>query len=291
MRLLTVDYHRMGVGPIRKWLAILWPGRTGARGLLGAALAAAAAGPAQAAWTEKRGSGLVIPSYTYYRAAHDRDARGHGGGRKAYVKNEFRIYSVYGWRDGVTLGMDGAARRVRDHAEGAQGEDLDWSEVATFARFRLHRWPRSVLSVQPLVYVPRKHDGGADLNRDADKPEVEFRVLYGQGFVLFGRGGFAVAEGGYRRRLGGAGDQVRLDGTVGLRVRARVSVLAQSFNIVSTRRPCDDGPPDYDLYKAQLSVVYDIGVRWAVQTGGFIEFAGRNTGLGRAGFLAVWWRF
>jgi hypothetical protein len=282
----------MGDGLIRKWLvAALRPDRGKIRGMLGVMLAAAV-GPAQAAWTEKQGTGLMIPSYTYYRAARDRDAHGHGGDRKAYVKNEFRLYSVYGWTDAVTLGLDGAARRVRDHAEGAQGEDLDWSEVATFTRFRLHRWPRAVLSLQPLVFVPRKHDGGADdLKRDADKPEVELRLLFGRNFVLFGRDGFAEAEGGYRHRLGDAGDQVRLDGAAGLRVRPRVSVLAQSFNIVSTRRPRDDGPPDYDLYKAQLSVVYDITARWAVQAGGFIEFAGRNTGLGRAGFLALWWRF
>ncbi len=283
----------MGGGPIRKWLvAALRPDRARIRGLLSAALAVAGGiGPVQAAWTEKQGTGVVIPSYTYYRAARDRDADGRGADRKAYVKNEFRIYSVYGWTDAVTLGLDGAARRVRNHAEGAQGEDLDWSEVATFARFRLHRWPRAVLSLQPLVFVPRKHDGGADLERDADKPEAELRVLFGRSVILFGRAGFAVAECGYRHRLGDAGDQMRLDGTFGLRVRPRLSVLAQSFNVVSTRRLRDDGPPDYDLYKAQLSVVYDITARWAVQTGGFVEFAGRNTGLGRAGFLALWWRF
>lgn len=284
----------MGDGPIRKWLvAAARPGRAKVRGLvrglLGGALAVGIC-PAQAAWTAKQGTGLVIPSYTYYRAARDRDANGHGAGRKAYVKNEFRLYSVYGWTDAITLGLDGAARRVRDRAEGAQGEDLDWSEVATFTRFRLYRWPRAVLSLQPLVYVPRKHDGGADLRRDADKPELELRALYGRNFTLFGRDGFAEAECGYRHRLGDAGDQVRLDGTFGLHVRPRLSVLAQSFNIVSTRRPRDDGPPDYDLYKVQLSVVYDITARWAVQAGGFAEFAGRNTGLGRAGFLALWWR-
>jgi hypothetical protein len=249
------------------------------------------ANPVQAAWTEKQGTGLVVPSYTYYRATRARDADRHHGSRKAYVKNEFRLYSVYGWTDSITLGLDGAARRVRDHAPGAEGEDLDWSEVATFARLRLHRWPRTVLSIQPLVYVPRKHGGVADLKRDADKPEFEFRALLGRSFVLAGRDGFADLEWGYRHRLGAAGDQIRIDATVGLRVRPRLSVLAQSFNIVSIRQPRENGPPDYNLYKAQVSVVYDIAARWAVQVGGFTEFAGRNTGLGSAGFLALWWRF
>jgi hypothetical protein len=285
----------MASGAIRKWLvAASRPDRAKLLGVVGAALTlagGAVADSASAAWTEKRGTGLVIPSYTYYRAARGRDADGHRVDRKAYVKNEFRVYSVYGLTDTVTLGLDGAARRVRDHAQGAKQEDLDWSEVATFARVRLYRWPRAVMSLQPLVFVPRKRDSGDSLGRDADKPEVELRALFGQSFLLLGHDGFAVAECGYRRRFGDSADQVRLDGTVGVRVMPRVSVLAQSFNIVSTRQPRDDGPLNYDLYKAQLSFVYDVTAGWAVQAGGFVEFAGRNTGLGRAGFLALWWRF
>lgn len=259
--------------------------------VLASAAWGAMAVPACAAWTEPRGTVLAIPSYYYYQASHQRDAAGHAAGRARYVKHEFRLYAVYGWRDALTLGVDGAARRVRDDAPGAVRERLNWSETSFFARIRLWQGARSVLSVQPLVRTPGAQGGRGDLGRDADRPEAELRALFGQAFTLFGRDGFAVAETAYRHRLGDPGDQARFDVAAGLRVRPRVLVLAQSFNIRALRRPRPNGPPDYDLYKAQLSVVHDVAAHWAVQVGGFVEYAGRNTGLGQAGFVALWWRF
>src|SRR3546814_17671645 len=117
----------MGDGLIRKWLvAALRPDRGKIRGLLGVMLAAAV-GPAQAAWTEKQGTGLMIPSYTYYRAARDRDAHGPGGDRKAYVKNEFRPNSVYGWEEDVTRGQDRSEGRRVGQEWVSQGKSRWWA--------------------------------------------------------------------------------------------------------------------------------------------------------------------
>lgn len=248
-------------------------------------------GQADAAWTQRRGTFLVIPSLFHYVADRQLDAAGHASRRPPYIKDELRLYSVYGLTDSLTLGVDGAARRVQDALPGETQEPANWSETSLFVRYRVAAWANSVVSVQPLVYLPRSKGSTGDLGRETDTAQAEFRVLYGTNYHLFQRDGFAITELGFRRRFGPAADQMRFDSTVGVRVWPRVLFLLQSFNTKSLRAPDASGLPNYDLYKAQVSAVRDLTPHVAVQFGAFTEYAGRNTGAGRAGFVALWLRF
>lgn len=251
-----------------------------------------ALGPsASAAWTEARGHGLAISTFSFYLADRQFDLKGRGSRRPPYRQEEARLYLVYGLRDWVTLGVDTAVRRARDRAPSSEDEPINWHDGAFFARVRLRQWERSVLSVQPLVRVPGPNAVRGMLGRETDAPEAELRLLYGRSFTLFGRDGFGVAEAAYRRRFGPATDQARFDVTLGLRPFRRFLVLAQSFNTISTGLSGEPGAPDYDIYKAQVSFVRDLTDRLAVQLGGYVEYAGRNVGAGQAGFLALWFRF
>lgn len=259
--------------------------------LMGFLAAAALGSSGWAAWTEARGHGLAISTFSFYAADRQFDPKGGSSRRPPYRQEEARFYAVYGLRDWLTLGLDTAVRRARDRAPSSRDEPINWHDGAFFGRFRLHQWERSVLSIQPLVRVPGPNAVQGMLGRETDAPEAELRLLYGRSFVLFDRDGFGVAEAAYRRRFGPAMDQARFDLTLGLRPLRRFLVLAQSFNAISTGLSGQPGAPDYDIYKVQLSAVRDLTDRLALQLGGYVEYAGRNVGAGQAGFLAVWFRF
>jgi len=152
-----------------------------------------------------------------------------------------------------------------------------------------------IVSAQALVKFP----GANSFDRE---PFIEAPSRDMEGRLLFGRNGsllphkldlryFTSIEAGFRRRDGNAADQLRADATLGLNLNPDYQMIFQSFNIAAFEGKQVKPATDYDLYKAQISVVRKLPRAMAIQFGGFSEFAGRNTGAGNALFLAVWSQF
>ena len=82
-----------------------------------------------------------------------------------------------------------------------------------------------------------------------------------------------VAE---RLRTAGYPSEFRVDGTLGVKIFPRWTLLAQSFNVISegSGNPAYGG--SYDYFKLQLSALYTLTPNWSLQGGGFTTYAGRN---------------
>ncbi len=139
------------------------------------------------------------------------------------------------------------------------------------------------------------HRNPAPGNHEED---LEVRFLLGHGTGWRGHRGFFDAEAAYRYRSGAPADQFRADLTAGLDLTRRVTAMGQIFVIQGLR----NGEPltplsnpnaqsDFDLYKAQVSLVLNLGRGTRLQVGWNDSFAGRNTGQGQAVILGLWKSF
>lgn len=120
--------------------------------------------------------------------------------------------------------------------------------------------------------------------------DVDVRALHGRDVLLQPFKVFVAAEAGYRRRFSGAGDQIRTEALVGLEPSRRLLVLLEGQSIVSLRNN-ELGFDDFDLFKAQASVVWRATKRWALVAGARTEFAARNIEPGDAVTLGLWSEF
>lgn len=252
---------------------------------------------AEAAWPQPKGELLIISTLSDYRAKARFDALGARAQAGRYHKQELSFYSVYGITEALTLGAQPTFVRLRARsAIGGERESVDTlSHVEMFARQRLLAGDAWVLSTQALVKLPRASAVEREPLLESSNRDFEGRLLFGRsgtsGKYLFNLEYFSTLEAGIRVRDHGAADQGRMDATFGLRAWPGYQFIAQGFNTVALHRGDGLDSSEFDLYKAQISVLRDLPKGMAVQIGGFSEYAGRNISAGNAFFMAIWSRF
>ena len=267
-----------------------------------AGLAMAAPSPAYGgAWTFPQGNGQVILNNTYYRAG---DEFTKGGNRRAFsddgefTKYEFNPYIEYGIRDDLTLVLNLFARRVAFANDFSSDDNFGFADPEIALRYRLTPpESRTVWAVQANVKLPISYpDGNPPLGNE--QTDVEARVLVGRGFSIGDRWAYWNVELGYRFRDKEPADEIKFEATLGVSPIAKWLLIGQFFGTVGLRNGTSvrigDNPtidPNYDLYKVQLSVVYELTDSVRLQLGYVRDLAGRNTGAGEAALLAVWFRF
>ncbi len=128
--------------------------------------------------------------------------------------------------------------------------------------------------------------------------DVEARFLLGHGTAWNQHHGFWDAEAAYRYRSGAPADQFRADFTAGIDLTNRIMAMGQSFIIRGLRNGEPLSPnsnpnaqSDFDLYKGQVSLVFNFGHGTRVQVGWNDAFIGRNTGRGQTVILGLWKSF
>lgn len=257
------------------------------------ALAGLAPPRADAAWPQPRGEALIITTLSDYRADARFDAAGLRAPAAAYRKQELSIYGVYGVTQSLSLGAQPTFTRLYARPiPGATRQTTNaLSHIELFARQRVWAGDDWVLSVQGLIKLPAAKAVEREPLIEASNRDTEARLLFGQSGRLFGREHFSVAEAGWRARSNGASDQLRTGLTYGIRPWPRWQLIAQNFSTLSTRRNGNPDPFNFDLHKAQLSILRDLPRGFSVQLGGYSEYAGRNIGAGDALFVALWSRF
>lgn len=267
-----------------------------------AGLALAVPGPAYGgAWTFPQGTGQVILNNVYYLAS---DEFTKSGNRRAFsndgefTKYEFNPYIEYGVRDDLTLVLNLFARRVAFSSDFSDDVNFGVADPEIGLRYRLTPPDaRTIWAVQGHIKLPLAFpDGDPPLGNE--QIDVDARVLVGRGFSIAGHWGYWDLQLAYRFRDEEPADEIKLEATLGVSLSARWLVIGQFFGTVGLRNgtsvrignnPTID--PNYDLYKAQLSVVYDLTKSVRLQLGYVRDLAGRNTGAGDAALLAVWFRF
>lgn len=246
-----------------------------------------------AAWTQLKGEGLIISTLSDYKADARFDALAGRAPSVEYRKLELSIYGVYGVTDALTLGAHPTLARLRTASFAGSGTQskTGLSDIELFARQRLIAGDGWVVSAQGLIKLPGPHAIDRDPLISATSQDIEGLLLFGRSGRLFEREYFSSLEAGFRARSNGAAGQLRADAAFGVRLWPSWQWIAQSFSYISTGRRSNLDPGDFDLYKAQLSILHTLTRSVSIQAGGYTEYAGRNTGAGNALFVAIWSRF
>jgi protein XagA len=253
--------------------------------------------PAQAAWLQTKGEGLIISSLSSYHSDARFDSFGLRSDGRGYDKQELSVYGVYGLTEKLTLGAQPSFFRLRATNANRVGHEgmRGLSQVELFVRTSLVAADYWILSGQALLKLPGPRAVDREPLLENASRDAEVRLLLGRSGRLARRflnlEYFSSIEAAYRARYRRSADQWRADAAFGVRPLQNYQIIVQSFNILSSRSPDDSDPTAYDLFKAQVSVVRDLPYGMAVQAGGYSEYAGRNIGAGKALFMAVWYRF
>ena len=125
------------------------------------------------------------------------------------------------------------------------------------ARARLWTGDGGVLSAQVVGRIPGPGDDADPARIGHTDPELDLRLLLGQGFAIGDWPSFVDAQAAYRLRTGDPADEIRADLTFGTRPHPRLLLLAQSFNVVAAGTA--DGIFKRGRYsKLQLSGVWSL---------------------------------
>lgn len=165
-----------------------------------------------------------------------------------------------------------------------------FGESEVFVQRQLQRGAHSATAARLAGVWSGDVTDGARPGEQAGGFDIDLRALHGRDVLLDPVKIFITAEAGYRRRRSGAADQARTEFLVGLEPSRRFLILLEAQSIVSLRNN-DAGFDDFDLLKAQGSLVWRAGKRWSVTGGYRTEFAARNIEPGDAFTLGFWTEF
>jgi hypothetical protein len=254
------------------------------------------------AWTQSEHSGQVILSVLYFQTAQQYDTTGsvqpfgYGGSFRMLLYNP---YFEYGVTSKTTVSLSAPILDLKYKDQYGEESSHGFGDIEASVRRRLcslrSPW---VFSTQgtfkfPAYSVNRSPASG---NHQID---LEERLLVAHGYTLpHGRSAFWDAEAAYRYRFGPPADQIRVDGSVGMDVAKRVMVIGQVFCL----KGLHNGQPlqpnenpnlqsDFDLYKAQASLMLGMSKRTKMMLGWNDTFAGRNTGKGATSQVGILWSF
>jgi hypothetical protein len=257
-----------------------------------AIFAASAAAAHAGAWTLKKHKWQIISQFEIAHAAKGYDGHASADAPIRFDKRYSKTLAEYGLNDRITLVVAPEySTAISAWNGGAPVQAIDMG-VEAGARARLSD-AFGVVSLQATL----KYAGPFDLShgpiqkydsigRGATRTE-EVRLLYGAGFKLFGRDGFADAEAAERFITAPRPNETDIDLTAGLWFGAKTMVMAQSFNVISG----GGAEPPYTYFrehKLELSLVRCLSDRWSVQLGAFIAPMGQNTVVEQGFSLSLW---
>ena len=279
---------------------ILVPTKLRQYALLTVALMAAVTEAHGGAWTQEAGRGQIILTSSFFRTDSEFSSSGiaepfANGGH--FQQLAFSSYFEVGVTRRTTLlgTVNAPVLRYWDSSGSASSAGLGDTELGVRRRFNSVESPWAV-SGQLVVMFPA-YPATRNPAPGNHQEDVEARLLVGRGASLGAHHCFWDAEAGYRYRYGPPADQFRADFTSGIDLTRRVMVMGQMFAIKGMRNgqafsvTNPNAQSDFDLYKAQASLVVKVARSTRVQAGWNDSFSGRNTGRGSAAILALWINF
>ncbi len=232
--------------------------------------AQAAAGTAQAAWTEEPGHGLAILGATASRSS----------GR--YEKLEIAPYLQFGLAEGLTAILQPTWSEISTADDAGAG----LSKVFAGARLRLWQDVGEVVSLQPGLTLSPFDQEQSRLRGGGDS-SAELRLLWGRNLVE-PFDGFVVAEAAPLVSLGGDATLVEADLTLGLHFDQDELAMVQFVN----KLPLEGGPGGYRKHQVVPSFVQDLGLfGLSLQLGLPWTYAGDDIPREIGVSAALWLRF
>lgn len=241
------------------------------------------------AWVQPEGGGQVIITGTGSSAVREFQ-RGRMTNVPTYTKYELQALIEYGLTNRLTLIVIPSLQYVDIGAPtDASRGGLGYTEAG--ARYQLWSNPAWVVSAQATLRVPGTSDNANPAAVGYTGYEYDVRGLLGHTFSVGKLPAFVDLQLAQRFRDNGYPSEFRADLTYGVRTAPRFLILLQSFNVFSEGSGGPLSPNSYEYYKFQLSGVYTLTPKTAVQLGGFSTYAGRNALAENGGIVALWYRF
>jgi len=241
------------------------------------------------AWTLPAGDGQVIVTATPTEGVLVFDENGKMQLFPRYSKDEVQALTEYGATDWLTMILTPMVQHVSVAAP-FEGQRTGFGYTDAGARVRVWHDDSWVVSVQSVFRMPGTFDRTNTAAIGYYDPEIDTRVLVGDGFKIGSYPAFINVEIAQRLRFGGPPDEFRLDLTFGVQPFDKWLLLLQSFNVFSEGHGTW-GIPSYDYYKAQLSVVYALTPALSLQLGAVRTYAGRNALQENGLIIGAWYKF
>lgn len=237
---------------------------------------------ATAQWTVKPGGWFMSHGFNAGRFP-DRFSNGLGATENALEKRDWGMYFIYGWKEGLSLGLGQGFARLEDKRNGQSTVTTGFGAAGLFVMKRLAQGKGGILSIQPRVDIPLLYDTKARPVLGPVSTDAEVRLLYGNGFGALGTRGFVSASAGGAAWRTGA-DEFRYDLTIGLDAAPRLLIMAQSFNVAAFQ----DGGVAYSATKVGGSAVWKVSKGVGIQAGYYGGIAGKNTARERTFSVSLW---
>jgi len=238
--------------------------------------------PIAAQWTVKPRGWFMSHGFNVGRFP-DRFSSGPLATENALEKRDWGMYFIYGWKEGLSLGLGQGYARLEDKRNGTSTVTTGFGATGLFFMKRLAQGKGGILSIQPRIDLPL-------LYNTKDRPvlgpvsaDAEVRLLYGNGFGALGTRGFlSLSAGGAIWRAGA--DELRYDGTIGLDAGPKVLLMVQAFNVAAFQ----NGGLAYSASKLGGSAVLRVSKRVGIQAGYYGGISGKNTARERTWSVSLW---
>lgn len=238
--------------------------------------------PAAAQWTVKPGGWFMSHGFNVGRFP-DRFSSGPLATENALEKRDWGMYFIYGWKEGLSVGLGQGFARLEDKRDGRSTVTTGFGATGLFVMKRLARGKGGILAIQPRVDLPLLYDTKARPVLGPVSTDAEVRLLYGNGFGALGTRGFLSASvGGAIWRTGA--DELRYDLTVGLDAGKQLLLMTQAFNVAAF----ENGSLAYSATKFGGSAVWRVSKGVGIQLGYYGGIAGKNTARERTTSLGIW---
>ncbi len=240
------------------------------------------------AWTQKEGSGLLFANSSYYFTDKYFDNSGKKHSFAGYKKYEFNPYIEYGIKDDITIGANLFLQRSSQDSD----SNIGIGDSEFFTRYRFWQKDGLVFSLEPMVKLPAIAEKDNQPRIGSKNFDIGLTPSVGYGFEAYGLNHFLNLDLGYRHRFGTPSDQLKMSFSAGFSFSEKTMLLTQFF---ATKRIYNDynsvftqsSGDDYDLSKLQISGIYKLDEKTALQLGIFSNVAGRNIGNGNGLIFAV----
>ncbi len=234
------------------------------------------------AWTQNQGKGLLATSATYYHSDEFFDNLGNLRDQSSYQKHEVSTYAEWGARDYLTIG----ANLFANHTQQSGKENYSLSDAELFARVRLWHDDTRVISIQPLIKLPTAAYKGTGPQSGSESTDAEFAILYGESFHFLSNRDFLDASASLRTRDNGLSSQWKTSSKYAVGLTDALMLISaihitQSLNLELPQNFSEGGDIDYNLTKAELTLLYQPDNNngyWTLSS--FKHIAGTQAGAG-----------
>lgn len=245
------------------------------------------------AWLMSEGKGLAITQFTHFSSDSYWDTAGDSQPQARYTKWEIQPYAEYGLTSKVTVGGTAYLQR----AEQSNDINKGIADPEFFARMRLWQHGSHLVSIQPIIKLPSYFEHNESNPRGGSKStDAELSLLYGTNLNLLSDHDYADVRIGYRYRSRGLEAQYKADAALGISPWENWQLIpalryVKAADISSGAAFSQNGDLDYDLLKAELTVMHTLPSGNWIHATYFDHVSGMQTGDGKGVSLGYAVRF